>query len=153
VVSLDDFKLFLKFFGPATECLLRVFNVYRESFFHGFVRHSNAVDLLKGNPGAFLVRYSESQLKDGFFAFNVNKGNHFKDVIENYSLKYRADLGSFIFRNKQYKTLRDFVTDPEHSRILKYPLVKTMNEQQMKSNYDPENGFLAHSLESMSLNL
>jgi len=31
LVSLEDFKLFLKFFGPVHDCLNRVFNVYRES--------------------------------------------------------------------------------------------------------------------------
>lgn len=43
-------------------------------YFHGFARHSDAVELLKGRPGYFLVRYSESQLREGYFAFNVNKG-------------------------------------------------------------------------------
>lgn len=52
-------------------------------FFHGFARHSDAVELLKGKPGYFLVRYSESQLKDGFFAFNVNKGMYPLPVKQN----------------------------------------------------------------------
>jgi len=95
------------------------------------------------------VRYSESQLKDGFFAFNVNKGNNFKDVIENYSLKYRADFGTFIFRNKQYATLRDFVTDPEHKKILKLPLVKTTPEQ-LKSKYRSDTDFLLCSYKTNS---
>src|SRR5688572_19089965 len=102
-------------------------------FFHGFARHSDAVELLKGKPGYYLIRYSESQLKDGFFAFNVNKGSCIyqnlslrintgrrdRDVIENYSLRYYADLGCFIFRNKKYKTLREFVSDAEYSSILR----------------------------------
>lgn len=77
MVTLDDFKLFLKFYGPPQDCLNRVFYVYREEFFHGFARHSDAVTLLTKKPGGFLFRYSESQLKDGYFAFNVNKGFFF----------------------------------------------------------------------------
>jgi len=127
------------------------FNVYREPFFHGFARHSDAVELLKGHPGYFLVRYSESQLKDGFFAFNVNKGNHFKDVVENYSLKYRVDLGCFIFRNKPFQTLRDFVSDPDHAKILKIPLIKTSQEQ-LRSKYRSDTDFLASSFENLSMN-
>ncbi len=46
------------------------------SCFHGFARHADAVEALKGKPGHFLVRYSESQLKDGFFAFNINRSKY-----------------------------------------------------------------------------
>jgi hypothetical protein len=74
MISLENFKLFLKFFGPPQNCLINVLNVYSQPFFHGFARHNEACELLKGKPGYFLFRYSESQLKDGFFAFNVNKG-------------------------------------------------------------------------------
>ncbi len=140
-------------------------------FFHGFARHSNAVEELKGKPSYFLVRYSESQLKDGFFAFNVNKGNSFnlsiyqyihpihpsiyhllipfnvydhiyistgnsyRDVIENYSIRYDADQQAFLFRDKAYKTLRDFINDPEYSHILRYGLPKTTVETIKESNY------------------
>eukprot|EP01118_Nematostelium_gracile_P011439 TRINITY_DN4055_c0_g1_i1.p1 TRINITY_DN4055_c0_g1~~TRINITY_DN4055_c0_g1_i1.p1 ORF type:complete len:254 (+),score=50.32 TRINITY_DN4055_c0_g1_i1:382-1143(+) len=149
-ISLDDFKLFLKFFGPTHLSLSKVFYVYREPYFHGFLRHSEAVELLKGRPGAFLVRFSESQLKDGFFAFNVNKGNNFKDVVENYSLKYRADLGAFYFRGRAYDTLRDFVSDPDHSNILKQPLMKTDDEQH-EAKYRSDTDFLINSFETMNI--
>mmetsp|Transcript_12477 Transcript_12477/g.17283 ORF Transcript_12477/g.17283 Transcript_12477/m.17283 type:complete len:649 (+) Transcript_12477:94-2040(+) len=138
MVSLEDFKLFLKFFGPAHDCLNRVLAVYREPYFHGFARHNDSLELLKGRPGYFLVRYSESQLKDGFFAFNVNKGNGYRDVVENYSIRYVADLGCFMFRNKQYKVLRDFVDDPEYSQILKVGLEKTTIETIKESKYKNE---------------
>ncbi len=116
------------------------------------------------------MRYSESQLKDGFFAFNVNKGNSFnlsiylsihlsiyippvhsflcvwsyiyisignsyRDVIENYSIRYDADQQAFLFRDKAYKTLRDFINDPEYSHILRYGLPKTTVETIKESNY------------------
>jgi len=109
--------------------------VYREPFFHGFARHSDAVELLKGRPGYFLVRYSESQLKDGFFAFNVNKGNTYRDVIENYSIRYSAEQQCFIFRDKTYKALRDFISDQEYSHILRIGLTKTTTETIKESNY------------------
>jgi len=120
-----------------------VLHVYKEPYFHGFARHSDAVDLLKGNPGAFLVRYSESQLKDGFFAFNVNKGNEFRDSIENYSMRYDADVQAFIFRGKRYRGLYDFVIDPEYSRILKRGLPKTTTETIKESKYEDETQFLS----------
>eukprot|EP01119_Soliformovum_irregulare_P003156 TRINITY_DN1347_c0_g1_i1.p1 TRINITY_DN1347_c0_g1~~TRINITY_DN1347_c0_g1_i1.p1 ORF type:complete len:581 (-),score=129.20 TRINITY_DN1347_c0_g1_i1:20-1762(-) len=135
MVSIEDFKLFLKFYGPAHECLGRVFNVYREPYFHGFARHTDAVDLLRRSPGSFLVRYSESQLKDGFFAFTVNKGNGYKDVIENYSLKYSAEAGRFLFHHKGYKTLREFTLDPDYKSILQRPLIKTTQETVKQSKY------------------
>jgi len=100
------------------------------------------VDLLKGNPGSFLVRYSESQLKDAFFAFNVNKGSDGCDNIENYSLRYDANIQSFIFRGKRYKTLHEFVVDPEYSRILKRGLLKTTVETIKESKYKDETQFL-----------
>jgi hypothetical protein len=110
---------------------------------------------LKGKPGYFLIRYSESQLKDGFFAFNVNRGtdatytllitaqgNNHKDIIENYSLRYHSDIECFIFRNKRYRTLREFITDPEYSQILKHPLSKTTIETVKESNYRNDTEFL-----------
>eukprot|EP01117_Protostelium_nocturnum_P008319 TRINITY_DN2971_c0_g1_i2.p1 TRINITY_DN2971_c0_g1~~TRINITY_DN2971_c0_g1_i2.p1 ORF type:complete len:637 (-),score=203.78 TRINITY_DN2971_c0_g1_i2:49-1959(-) len=139
VISLDDFKLFLKFFGP-TNIFKRVFNVYGEPYFHGFARHYDAAELLKDKPGYFLVRYSESQLKDGYFAFNVNKGNKYRDVIENYTLPYSSEQGCFVFRDKQYKSLAEFITDDDFAPILLYPLpkltVETIKPSKYKSHSD-----------------
>jgi len=145
MVGLEDFKLFLKFFGPARHCLSKVLTVYSETCFHGFARHADAVEMLKGKSGHFIIRFSESQLKDGFFAFNVNRSTGLKDVIENYSLRYHADIECFMFRNKRYKTLRDFINDPEYSPILKYPLSKTTAETVKESNYRNETDFLRNS--------
>ena len=145
MVSLEDFKLFLKFFGPIRNCLVNVFNIYRESCFHGFSRHSDSVELLKGKPGHFLVRYSESQLKDGFFAFNVNRGNSMKDLIENYSIRYHSDIEAFIFRNKHYSSLREFIQDTDYSHILRFPISKTTVETIKESNYRNDTDFLRAS--------
>ena len=124
LVSLEDFKLFLKFFGPARQCLSKVFDVYREPCFHGFARHSDACEALKGKPGHFIIRFSESQLKDGFYAFNINRGNSYKDVFENYSLRYHADIGAFVFRTKRYNSLREFIQDPEYGiKFIKQTLI------------------------------
>jgi len=150
-IVLEDFKLFLKFFGPARECLNKVLAVYREPYFHGFARHSDAVNLLKGHPGCFLVRFSESQLKDGYFAFNVNKGNEMQDIIENYSLRYDADIQQFIFRGKRYKTLHEFVLDPEHSKVLKHGLPKTTTETIKESKYEDETRFLNAQISGLRL--
>jgi len=111
MISLENFKLFLKFFGPPQNCLMNVLAVYSQPFFHGFARHNEACELLKGKPGHFLFRYSESQLKDGFFAFNVNKGNETRDLIENYSIRYQAECECFVFRNQKFRTLKEFVDD------------------------------------------
>lgn len=134
MVSLEDFKLFLKFFGTK-DCLSKVLSVYREPYFHGFARYEDAVNLLRGKPGYFLVRYSESQLKDGFFAFCVNKGNTYRDQIENYSLQFDADQGCFLFKDTLYPTLRDFATDPKYAHILCHGLVKTTVETIKESKY------------------
>jgi len=109
--------------------------VYKEKYFHGFARHSDAVELLKGRPGYFLVRYSESQLREGYFAFNVNKGNRYRDVIENYSLPHLGDVGCFVFRDRQYKTLENFVADPDYCTILINPLEKVIPETVKESKY------------------
>lgn len=142
-VTMEDFRLFLKFYGPANQCLSKVYNVYSEPFFHGFARHSDAVELLKGHPGAYLARYSESQLKDGFFAFNLNKGNETRDQVENYSMRYHADQGCFIFRNKRYSSLGDFVRDPNYQTILRFPLRKSTVEIIKESKYQNDTNFLA----------
>lgn len=151
MISLDDLKLFLKFYGPAQECLNKVLSVYRENFFHGFARHSDAVALLRRKPGGFLFRYSESQLKDGFFAFNVNKGNKSEDVVENYSIQYNPELKRFVFRNKIYETLSDFVKDPEYSHILKQPIPKETSETIKESKYKLETDFLSISMSKMEI--
>ncbi|PRP89576.1 hypothetical protein PROFUN_00840 [Planoprotostelium fungivorum] len=137
-VTLDDFKLFLKFFGTQ-DIFNRVKSVYQERYFHGFARHSDAVELLKGRPGYFLFRYSESQLRNGYYAFNVNKGSGYRDIIENYSLPYSADSGMFIFRGKEYASLNEFINDADYKSILVFPLEKVQTETLKEPKYkDPD---------------
>jgi len=131
-ILFEDFQLFLKFYGPAKNCLHHVNNVYSLKYFHGFARFNDATRLLSGKPGAFLFRYSESQLKDGCFAFTVNK----HDQIHNFSLKYSNELGKFIFNEKFYDSIGDFVTDPLYSKILINGLPWTSADVLQESKYN-----------------
>lgn len=78
-------------------------------------------------------------------------GNEFKDQIENYSLKYRPDLGCFIFRNKRYSTLKEFVADPEYNGILKKAVPKTMDMMNPESKYRCDAEFLISSVRAMTI--
>lgn len=66
-----------------------------------------------------------------------------RDVIENYSLRYDADIQAFTFRGKRYRTLHDFVADSEYSKILKRGLPKTTTETIKESKYEDETHFLS----------
>eukprot|EP01117_Protostelium_nocturnum_P010508 TRINITY_DN3784_c0_g1_i2.p1 TRINITY_DN3784_c0_g1~~TRINITY_DN3784_c0_g1_i2.p1 ORF type:complete len:424 (+),score=92.00 TRINITY_DN3784_c0_g1_i2:1013-2284(+) len=139
LISLEDFKLFLKFFGPSN-IFKRVLNVYGETCFHGFLRHYEACELLKGKPGHFLVRFSESQLQEGFYAFNVNKGNQHQDLVENYVLPYLSNQGCFLFKDKRYLTIGDFTKDSDYSHILVSPLPKE-NRDEFRPPNDPDGNY------------
>lgn len=63
-------------------------------------------------------------------------------MVENYSLRYIAEEGFFVFRNKKYRTLREFVTDSEYAHILRTPLTKTTVETIKESKYKTDTEFL-----------
>lgn len=71
------------------------------------------------------------------------EGNGYRDVIENYSLRYHGEQGYFIFRNKRYSSLREFVQDPEYTPILRIPLSKQTIETVKESKYKSDSDFLA----------
>jgi len=138
-----DFQVFLKLFGPLSVCLDKVYGLYREGFFHGFVTHGDTIDLLKDKPNHFMFRFSETQLKDGFYAFAVNKekkkGSMDQQfVVEHYSLRYSNDEGCFIFRNSKYDTIHDFIVDPQYSRVFQKPLQALLQDVVKKKYQDPK---------------
>lgn len=152
-VRLEDFRLFLRFFGPAQECLNNLVCVYRESYFHGFCRGSEAAELLTGKqPGTFLFRYSESQLKDGFFAFNVIVRNPQtgEDSIVNHSIRFDAEQCCFLFGGRQFRTFKSFVEDDHYRSKLQFPLAKTSAEHVKASKYREE-ASLTDDLSGLSL--
>jgi hypothetical protein len=75
--------------------------------------------ILKSQPGGFLIRYSQSLLHKGCYVLNVNKGKRDSDLIENYVIRYHPQFEKFIFYNRPYDTLRQFIDDPIYGNILK----------------------------------
>jgi len=57
-------------------------------------------------------------------------------------MRYDPNIQCYLFRGKRYKSLQEFVVDPEYSRILKYPLPKTTIETIKESKYKDEAQFL-----------
>lgn len=88
-------------------------------YFFGFLTFDEAKMILKGQAGGFLIRYSQSLLHKGCFVLNVNKGRKESDLIENYVIRYHPQFEKFIFYNRPYDTLRQFIEDPIYSSILK----------------------------------
>eukprot|EP00027_Filamoeba_sp_ATCC50430_P011528 CAMPEP_0168541612 /NCGR_PEP_ID=MMETSP0413-20121227/912_1 /TAXON_ID=136452 /ORGANISM="Filamoeba nolandi, Strain NC-AS-23-1" /LENGTH=428 /DNA_ID=CAMNT_0008571443 /DNA_START=472 /DNA_END=1755 /DNA_ORIENTATION=+ len=118
-VKLSDLLLFLRFYGPIETFKNRVYQVYKEKFFHGFISLEESETLLRGGVGSFLVRYSQSLLEKGCFVLNVNKGSKKKDMIESYIIRYDINTESFIFYNKTYKSLREFSKESLYQNVLK----------------------------------
>jgi hypothetical protein len=74
------------------------------------------------NKGNVLLLF---YLQTEFFFFFFKIGNEKEDVIENYSVRYRSELQCFVFRNRPYKSLREFVQDPEYLSIFRFGLPNT----------------------------
>lgn len=121
-VTVANLSMFLKLYGPIERYPEKITAAYTEKSFHGFITFEEAQDLLKGQVGAYLVRYSQSLLHKGCFVLNVNKGSSGKDIIENYVIRYHPQHEKFIFYNKPYESLRKFLVDPMYSNILRKPI-------------------------------
>jgi len=122
LVTVANLSMFLKLFGPIDRYPEKISAVYTEKSFHGFITFEESQDILKGQIGGYLVRYSQSLLHKGCFVLNVNKGTPGKDIIENYVIRYNPQHEKFIFYNKPYESLKKFLADPMYSNILRKPM-------------------------------
>eukprot|EP01114_Cavostelium_apophysatum_P019125 TRINITY_DN6070_c0_g1_i2.p1 TRINITY_DN6070_c0_g1~~TRINITY_DN6070_c0_g1_i2.p1 ORF type:complete len:1115 (+),score=353.00 TRINITY_DN6070_c0_g1_i2:112-3456(+) len=122
IVNLTTYVQFLKLFGPVDKYQEKVFNVYSERAFHGFITFDQAQEKLKGIAGGYLIRYSQSLLNKGCFVLNVNKGQQGRDSIENYVIRYHPQWEKFVFYNKPYDSLHAFLADPIYASTLTNPI-------------------------------
>lgn len=118
-LTLDDFETFCILFGPLENCQEHVYDVFRETFFHGFITHEHACRLLDKNF-SFLIRFSSSEhMKEGCYVLEINKG---QKGIQSYYIRYNAEKQKFTFSQKEFGTFREFTQHPEFKEILKYPI-------------------------------
>jgi len=106
----------LKFFGQPQRCLVKVLESYTTKFFHRFLSSEAAKEkLLAGKDGSYLIRYSQSRMKDGLFALDVarNRGND-RLSVESYLLQYDSQEDKFLFDGVHYDLFQDFVTHPKY---------------------------------------
>lgn len=106
--------------------------------------------MLQGKIGYFLIRYSESEFGLGNYAVTVNhgkttekksrskkltskkqKGKSGKDNIQHYATKHYPETNGFIFDDKVYYSMKDFILD--HQKILVHPLPRFVVSSKKKS--------------------
>eukprot|EP01116_Phalansterium_solitarium_P018601 TRINITY_DN4993_c0_g1_i1.p1 TRINITY_DN4993_c0_g1~~TRINITY_DN4993_c0_g1_i1.p1 ORF type:complete len:549 (-),score=33.31 TRINITY_DN4993_c0_g1_i1:216-1862(-) len=128
--TLADFQLFLKFFGEPQRCMVKVLEAYTTKFFHRFLSSDAAKEkLLSGADGSYLIRYSQSRMKDGLFALDVAKA---KDdgrlAVESYLLQYDPSMEKFLFDGMYFDLFTDFVQHPKYyPHILSQPVLYTQS--------------------------
>lgn len=125
-ISSIQWDLLLKFYGPLPYMLHKIIDVYQQLCFHGYMTSADATEILKGKPGHFLIRYSESEFGMGNYAVTVNRGTEVgHDRIEHYATKHYPETHGFIFNNKLYYSMKDFIKD--HPKVLAHPLLRHIN--------------------------
>ena len=124
-VNQHKFSEFLKSFGPVSDCLTNIRNIFCQPWFYGFLSKKEAEHLLlAGPPGSFLVRFSKS--KPGNFALA------FSDLHSScYHILVVSDMPrGFSVLEQETRTHRTFSSLTEviqqYSWALKQPLQITL---------------------------
>jgi len=79
---------------------------------------------LSAQDGSYLVRYSQSRMKDGFFALDVAKLREGRLTVESYLLQYDSVEEKFLFDGVHYDLFQDFVQDRRYyPNILSHPIL------------------------------
>jgi hypothetical protein len=71
-------------------------------------------------------------------------------AVVNHSIRFDAERCCFVFGGREFRTLKDFVDDPDYRAKLSLPLPKTMAEHVKPSKY-LEEASLTDDLTSLSL--
>jgi len=132
-VSIFEFSVFLKWFGPFDLCCFRMHECFRSGILCGGVPGVEANMLLDGKPeGYYLIRFSKTT--PGAFALTfVDNAHHVKHCL----LFHHSNPPGFTLQtpDRVYHSLSEFVSS--YKSKLKYPISQVDRKILSKSNPPP----------------